>query len=221
MRTETVTRLRSTPTEVGPDWSTPDSLPIQTLAPAEPWSSGDPEQSGSWGSYLSGWQLYLPEGADVTSKDRLEVRGQTFTPVREPIDWANAGLILVVADVVTGTCTIRRPGAVKGTFDKTTGTYPVTLPEPHYVGGCLIRPMTRHEREELAAEEPVTGVGYQVVVDLDASTQVRDDDILEIAAIDANGDPMLLDVPLQVRAFVRGSLPWQRDLRCTFYMPKS
>lgn len=227
MRSETVVRLRGRYTDpitgdpIGTDWTAPDELEISTLAPAEPWPSAGAQAEAARTDSLIGWKLYLPAGADVTSRDRVVVRGTTYTVAEQPADWAGAGVVVVVADIQTATCSIRHPGGTKGPFDRDTGTYPVVPFDPHYTGGCQIRVLSPAEQREMFGEEQVTSLVYLVVVDLDASTAVRPDDVVDITGIDANTDPMLAGQQLKVRSFARGPLPWQRDLHCTFLFPKS
>ncbi len=100
MDTEVVQRLRVA-TAVDPysnepvlDWSaTPAELSITTLAPAEPRPSGEPVQNAR-NAVTSGWTLYLPYGSDVTSRDRVRVRGVIHQILGEPADWLNAGVVV-------------------------------------------------------------------------------------------------------------------------------
>jgi hypothetical protein len=100
MQTETVTRLRAVTTvdpysnQPAPDWTqTPTELDITTLAPAEPRPSGEPLQDAR-NQVTSGWTLYLPEGSDVTSVDRMRVRGVVFDVLGDPAAWLGAGLVV-------------------------------------------------------------------------------------------------------------------------------
>lgn len=100
MDTETVTRLRPGAGAVDPysneaseDWGTPLEHDIVTLAPAEPRPSGEPLQDAR-NQVTSGWTLYLPAGEDVTSKDRMRVRGVVYNVLGEPADWFGGGLVV-------------------------------------------------------------------------------------------------------------------------------
>lgn len=102
MRTETVTRQRATAVEdpysgeeTSLSWDDPDELEITTLAPAEPRPSGEPVQDAR-NAVTSGWTLYLPASADVTSADRMVVRGETYNVLGEPASWLGAGLVVQV-----------------------------------------------------------------------------------------------------------------------------
>jgi hypothetical protein len=100
VRTETVTRLRDAPAlsaysgqESTADPEFPAVLPITTLAPAEPRPSSEPVQDAR-NSVMDGWTLYLPEGSDVRSSDRLRVRGEEYDVLGEPAAWMGAGLVV-------------------------------------------------------------------------------------------------------------------------------
>jgi hypothetical protein len=101
MDTETVTRLRAGTTtdpysgEPTADWATATELDITTLAPAEPRPSGEPLQDAR-NQVVSGYTLYLPEGSDVTSADRMRVRGVVHNVLGDPAAWLGAGLVVQV-----------------------------------------------------------------------------------------------------------------------------
>lgn len=98
-----MTRLRAAGTKVDPystepvlDWTLPPlEAPIVTLAPAEPRPSSEPVQEAR-NAVTSGWTLYLPAGTDVTERDRMLVRGQTYDVLGEPADWLGGGLVVQV-----------------------------------------------------------------------------------------------------------------------------
>lgn len=209
MHTEEVVRVRGA-----------DELAVQTLCPAEPRTVGEPG-GGPGASALTGWRLYLPSTADVTGPDRVRVRGTLYSVLGQPAAWSGGGLVVDVADVWTAQCTIRHPGGTRGDFDPATGLYPTDPFEPHYTGGCQVWVLSPAEQQQLFAEDLITEVGYLVVVDLDDSTGCRVGDLVEITSNDANGDSLLVGQTLQVRSFDRGSMPWQRDLRCTLLLPSS
>lgn len=108
MDVETVVRLRALATrtdrysgETVPDWESDlDELPIETLAPAAPTGSSEPAGAAR-DAVVSGWVLYLPEDADVTSVDRVRVRGLTYMVTGKPAAWAGAGLV-VTCEIVEG-----------------------------------------------------------------------------------------------------------------------
>lgn len=101
MQTETVTRLRAgTVTdpysnEASEDWTSPTSLAIETLAPAEPRPSGEPLEDAR-NSVVSGFTLYLPTDADVTARDRMTVRGDTYDVLGDPALWLGKGIVVQV-----------------------------------------------------------------------------------------------------------------------------
>ena len=93
---ETVVRLRAatvTDTYSQDPWETPSELSIRTLAPAEPRPSGEPVQDAR-NAIVSGFTLYLPEGSDVTSRDRVRVRGRVYNVLGEPAVWTGAGVVV-------------------------------------------------------------------------------------------------------------------------------
>lgn len=140
-------------------------------------------------------------------------QGRPGTPVI-PQSWSQAPRV-IVGKTMTGRCEIRRPGAVKSsTFNTTTGTYPMTPPAPHFTGPTRVQVLNAQERAQLVGDQPVTTVGYRVVVPLDANL-VEVDDVVTVTCTDDNGDPVLVDHELIVRSFAVGSLAWERDLICT------
>lgn len=102
MQTEVVTRLRGVATTdpysneaTGLNWTTPTELSITTLAPAEPRPSSEPVQEAR-NAVTLGFTLYLPEGSDVTSRDRMRVRGIEYDVLGEPSGWSAAGMVVQV-----------------------------------------------------------------------------------------------------------------------------
>lgn len=101
MDVEIVTRIRAgliTDPDSGDSvesWAPGDvsSLPITTLAPAEPRPSSEPIQEAR-NAVTSGFTLYLPIGADVTAKDRMQVRGAVYRVLGDPADWMGAGVVV-------------------------------------------------------------------------------------------------------------------------------
>lgn len=96
IRTETVVRLRAatvTDTYSQDPWETPSELSIRTLAPAEPRPSGEPVQDAR-NAVSSGWTVYFPEGVDITSADRLRIRGKEYQVLGEPAVWHGAGVVV-------------------------------------------------------------------------------------------------------------------------------
>lgn len=138
--------------------------------------------------------------------------GRPGTPVI-PGQWSQAPRT-GFAKTRTARITIRRPGAVKGAFDDTTGTYPMVPPEPHFTGTARIQARDAQPAELLVADQEVTTTGYLVAVPLDA-TQVQVEDIVTVTDLDCNGDEVLVGHELIVRSVATGSLVWERDLICT------
>lgn len=104
MQSETVVRLRPmmiedpySGEETEEDWSAAYELPMQTLAPAEPRPSSEPTQDAR-NSVTSGYTLYMSPGSDITSKDRMRVRGVVFKVIGEPSDWMGAGIVVQVSN---------------------------------------------------------------------------------------------------------------------------
>lgn len=109
---ETITRLRAT-AEVDPysdepeytDWDTPDTLAIPGWGVADQ-ATGEPIQDAR-NSVVSDFTLFRDEPADVTSKDRVVVRGLTCEVVGRPFEWIHpmtgwrAGFV-VKASIVEG-----------------------------------------------------------------------------------------------------------------------
>lgn len=137
--------------------------------------------------------------------------GRPGTPVI-PATWSEAPRT-VVGKTWTSQCEIRHPGGVKGIFDATTGTYPLTPHTPHFTGKARLQVLDAQERANLVAAEPITTLAYRVSVTVDA-TAVQVEDVLKVTGLDANGDPTLVDHQLVVKSFSRGSLAWERDLIC-------
>ena len=100
MRGETVVRVRAVPVldpysneETDLDWSDPDLLDIETLAPAEPRPSSEPVQDAR-NAVTSGWTLYLPATADITAADRVRVRGMEYPVQGVPSVWGSRGMVV-------------------------------------------------------------------------------------------------------------------------------
>lgn len=138
--------------------------------------------------------------------------GRTGTPVI-PSRWSGAPRA-VMAKTRTACVEIRHPGGTKGPFDPTTGTYPVVPHAPHFTGSARIQVRDAQSAEQLVAEQEVTTTGYLVAIDLSA-TDVAVEDVVTITGLDDNGDQVLLNHDLIVRAIAKGSLAWERDLTCT------
>lgn len=91
---ETVTRQRGVPVtdpysdEVTDlDWTTPAELPIDGCGVADG-GSLEPVQDAR-NAVDSDFDVILPPGSDVTSKDRLVVRGLVCEVAGRPFDWLN------------------------------------------------------------------------------------------------------------------------------------
>lgn len=138
--------------------------------------------------------------------------GRPGTPVIPDI-WSTAPRV-VIGKTLTATCAIRHPGGVKGAFNSTTGTYPITPHAPHFTGAARVQVLNAQEREQLVADQDVTTVGYRVVVPLEAD-QTQVDDVVTVTVVNEHGDPVLPDHDLVVTSVATGSLAWERDLICT------
>lgn len=115
----------------------------------------------------------------------------------------------------TSVCTIRHPGRTVGAFDPATGTYPGLARAGHYTGPCRVQRLPALEQTPEVADEQVPTVGYIVAVAWDAAPGVAVGDVVTITSPGPNGDPTLAGVDLVVGSFARGSLSWERVLRCT------
>lgn len=90
VRVETVTRLRGTavldpvselPIDI--DWRAPSEVTLRTLAPAQPTSSDEPDETAR-NRVTTGYRLFLAEVEDVTAADRVRVRGVVHDVVGTP-----------------------------------------------------------------------------------------------------------------------------------------
>lgn len=100
MRTETVTRLRAalvvdpySGEATASDWDNATSVALTTLAPAEPRPQAERLELAR-NAVVSGFTLYLAEGADVTAADRMVVRGRTYDVDGDPALWLGRGLVV-------------------------------------------------------------------------------------------------------------------------------
>lgn len=102
---ETVTRLRATAVTdpysgeaTDLSWDAPAELAIPGWA-VEPRPSSEPTQDAR-NSVVSGYTLYGDPGADITSADRVRVRGEVFEVEgdvavwRNPFNGANPGVVI-------------------------------------------------------------------------------------------------------------------------------
>lgn len=120
-----------------------------------------------------------------------------------------------MAGTRTAAVTICRPGAVKGSWDETTGTWPMVPHAPHFTGTARIQALDSQEQEHLAADQQVTTTGYRISVDL-ACDEALVDDIVTVTALDATvGDPFTVGHEFIVRSLAHGSTSWQRHLIVT------
>lgn len=69
------------------DWDAATSVTVEGVG-VEPRPSGEPAQDAR-NAVTSGFTLYFPAGAAVTSADRVTVRGETYDVLGEPAVWRN------------------------------------------------------------------------------------------------------------------------------------
>ena len=91
---ETIQRIRAVPIldpysgEVtGSTWVGAPEIDIEFVA-VEPRPSSEPLNDAR-NAVTSGYTLYLPAGSDVTSADRVRVRGVAYEVEGDPADWSN------------------------------------------------------------------------------------------------------------------------------------
>jgi hypothetical protein len=121
----------------------------------------------------------------------------------------------VVAGTRTGTVAWRKPAGTKGAFNGATGTQAATPATAYFTGSARIQALAEAGATSETGGQQVTITGYLVTVAWDATDQFEVDDLGEVAAVDANGDPGLVGKTLIVKSVARGSLVWERDLYCT------
>lgn len=119
----------------------------------------------------------------------------------------------VIAKTWTVCVEIRRPGAVKGAFNPTTGTYPMTPPAPHFTGMARVQALATRDQAQNAADQAVTELRYLVAVSLEAN-EVQVDDVVKITGVKDDSDQTLVNREVTVSSLARGSLAWERDLTC-------
>lgn len=142
--------------------------------------------------------------------------GRAGTPVI-PAAWSQAPRE-VMAGTRTATVELRHPGADRGDFDTTTGTYPASPHPAYWTGSARIQvaPVFGGGQRENAGETREV-ISYLVAIDLsadDSTDELRLDDEVKVTGVDDNGDPSLVDRTLYVQSIARGSLAWERDLSC-------
>lgn len=135
-----------------------------------------------------------------------------------PADWADSHRP-VIAKTLGATIAFRHPGGTTGPLDPDTDQ-PTYVPNPPYqTGKCRIQVLARADQQKTdVADQPVQKVGYLVVVDTtdeDLAHPITVDDLGDITAVDANGDPTLVGRTLVVDSIARGSIVWERDIYCT------
>lgn len=121
----------------------------------------------------------------------------------------------VTEGAMTATVEARRPGGTEGAMNPATGERTVTPFAPHYTGKARIQIVPMFGGDTETAGQQVTTAGYLVTVKLAGSDGWKVDDLVKVTAVDANGDPTLVGRELTVTVVARGSLAWERDLRCT------
>ncbi|WP_210651341.1 DUF6093 family protein [Nocardioides sp. SYSU D00065] len=130
-----------------------------------------------------------------------------------PADWS-AHHRPAANDTHTGTVQLRHAGGIRGTFDKTTGTWSTTPHPPYYAGPARIQLLPSETQEVEAAEQQVSLARYAVMLDADV-TGFALEDICKVTAVEGNGDAWLVGRELTVYAFGGASLHWERRLLCT------
>lgn len=86
---------------------------------------------------------------------------------------------------MTATCTITRPDTGEKVWDGETGTYSYPEPDVVYVGRCKVKSTARAVAEVSAGEQHVAVLDFGLHLPIEASGDVRRDDV---AHIDTNPD---------------------------------
>lgn len=105
--------------------------------------------------------------------------------------------------------------ATPGQVDPTTGRRTGSEATHYFEGAARIQAQPSVGRDAVTGDQMVTTVGYLITLTLDGTSDAAVDDLVEVTAVDANGDPSLVGRVLQVEGVLRGSLAFERDLYCT------
>lgn len=82
------------------NWDAPTSTEVVGVA-VEPRPSNEPVQDAR-NAVTSGFTLYLPPGTEITARDRVQVRGDTYRVLGDPAEWRSpfsgwdAGIVVQV-----------------------------------------------------------------------------------------------------------------------------
>lgn len=147
--------------------------------------------------------------------------GRPGTPVI-PAAWSQAPRV-VMAGTRTAQVALRHPGAATGDFDPATGTYPGAQNAAYWTGTARVQasPVFGGGAKDIAGEA-VTEVAYLVAIDVtadDPAGALQVGDLVDVTALDDNGDLSLVGRTLTVQSIARGSLAWERDLVCVDQIP--
>lgn len=158
--------------------------------------------------------INLPGLLTIGPDHRIALCGQDWEVVGEAAHWLDRTKVRVQEAKPPLHCAIRRPGADKGDFDETTGTYPSTPHDAYFTGVARTQQATAEARSLVVGSDDVTTLAYTVHIIGDLSG-VRVEDVVTLAELDADGDPTGDPVELVVKAFNRSDLVWEFDLICT------
>lgn len=119
---------------------------------------------------------------------------------------------------LTAECVITRPasGPTPPVFDEITGRSILPKPAEVYAGPCRLQREPIFEAQRDVADRTTIADGYRLILPASAA-EVRVNDLITMTACD--GDPDLVGKLLHVTNVYRGSITWQRDIRCDLYVP--
>lgn len=123
----------------------------------------------------------------------------------------------VAAGTMTATCNLRLPGVTSGSFNSTSGTQGGTPNTPYLTGAkCRLQAQSIGEKgvEHLVADQQVTTMLYLVAIDWSTGGAVEPA-VGHLVDVVTAEDATMVGRTLTVKAVVRGSLVWERDLICT------
>lgn len=156
----------------------------------------------------------IPGCYEFAPNDRLIVCGTEWEIVGKASHWLDRTKVRVQEAGPLLHCTIRHPGATKGAFDETTGTFPSVPLEPYYTGIVRAQQATTESRALVVAEDDITTLAYLVALP-DNVAELTVGDVVTVAKLDDAGGPTSPGIDLYVKAFSQTSLVWTRDLICT------